>query len=485
MSEPRSENGRRARYGPSQAGSETVKRGFQCIGCGAYNAKGQGMCFQCKEHAGWEPLASRSAVSRGQAPRPLPITQVGTDGGEVRIRVGVSELDRVLGGGLVTGSLTLLGGDPGVGKSTLVLMVLARFAQRGLKVLYVTGEESARQVRLRAERLGIHEDTLFLLPENRLEAAIAAAEELDPTVLVIDSVQTLASEKADSVPGSVSQVRAVASAAMGLAKGKDIATFLVGHVTKTGGIAGPKVLEHLVDTVLYFEGDGRSTLRVLRATKNRFGATGELGFFEMVSSGLQEVPDASARLLKERVLGAPGTAVVAALEGSRPLLAEVQALVGRPSAGTPGRTALGIDRGRLGMLMAVLGKAGLPLDDRDVFVSAAGGLKITEPAADLGIAAALASSLLDRPLDPHTAVFGEVGLVGEIRAVGHPGPRLLEARRHGFRRVVAPATAVREAPEGLEVVGVRTLRDAIEALSGPKRPVAGAARDGYGTASAV
>ena len=443
------------------------------------------MCFTCRTHAGWEAMGDRASPSVRAQARPTPITEVGTDGGEVRIRVGLAELDRVLGGGLVTGSLTLLGGDPGVGKSTLLLMVMARFAARGLKVLYVTGEESARQVRLRAERLGIHEDTLFLLPENRLEVALAAAEELGPAVLVVDSVQTLATDKADAVPGSVGQVRAVAAACMQLAKGRDIATFLVGHVTKTGGIAGPKVLEHLVDTVLYFEGDGRSPLRVLRATKNRFGATGELGFFEMATKGLQEVPDASARLLRERVVGAPGTAVVSALEGSRPLLAEVQALVGRPSAGTPGRTALGIDRGRLGMLMAVLGKAGLPLDDRDVFVSAAGGLRVTEPAADLGVAAALASSLLDRPIDPRTAVFGEIGLVGEIRAVGHPGPRLLEARRHGFRRVVAPATVARDAPDGLEVVGVRTLREAIEALSGPKHSVAGARQDGYGTGTAV
>jgi len=402
--------------------------------------------------------------------------------GEVRLRVGMSELDRVLGGGLVAGSLTLLGGDPGVGKSTLLLMVLAHFAARGVPVLYVSGEESARQVRLRAERLGIADERLYLLPVTRLESAIEAAEQLGPAVVVIDSVQTLASESLESVPGSVSQVREVAAKAMALAKGRDVATFLVGHVTKQGGIAGPKVLEHLVDTVLYFEGDGRSPLRILRATKNRFGATGELGFFEMAGDGLREVPDASARLLRERVAGAPGTAVVAALEGTRPVLAEVQALVGRPSAGTPGRTALGLDRGRLGMLMAVLGKMGVLLHDRDVFISAAGGLRITEPAADLGVAMALASSLLDRPVDPSLLVFGEVGLVGEVRAVAHPGPRLLEAARHGFRRVVAPKAAVRDSPEGLEVIGVSSLIEAVE-VAMRTNPLAVGDGEGYGAAS--
>ena len=459
--------------------------GFRCS-CGRYDPKGVGACGDCGRFDAWREEGRRKRAATVLEATPVPITQVPLNAGEVRLRVGMQELDRVLGGGLVTGSLTLLGGDPGVGKSTLLLMVLAHFAARGVPVLYVSGEESARQVRLRAERLGVSDDRLFLLPETRLEQVVQAAERLGPAVLVLDSVQTMAAGGLDSVPGSVSQVREVAARAMALAKGSDVATFLVGHVTKQGGIAGPKVLEHLVDTVLYFEGDGRSPLRILRATKNRFGATGELGFFEMAGDGLREVPDASARLLRERVAGAPGTVVVAALEGSRPVLAEVQALVGRPSAGTPGRTALGLDRGRLGMLMAVLGKLGLTLHDRDVFVSAAGGLRISEPAADLGVVVALASSLLDRPLDPHTLVFGEVGLVGEVRAVAHPGPRLLEARRHGFRRVLAPAAAVRDAPEGLEVVGVRSLRDVIDlAMSAPKGADALAAHhgDSYGHVS--
>lgn len=453
--------------------------GFRCE-CGRYDPKGVGACSDCGRFDTWaEENKRKSARVLAAATKAIPITAVPMDAGEVRLRVGMSELDRVLGGGLVTGSLTLLGGDPGVGKSTLLLMVLARFASRGVKVLYVSGEESARQVRLRAERLGISEDRLFLLPSTDLDAVMAATDELGPSVVVIDSVQTLSASNLESVPGSVTQVREVAARAMALAKGKDVATFLVGHVTKQGGIAGPKMLEHLVDTVLYFEGDGRSPLRILRATKNRFGATGELGFFEMAGDGLREVPDASARLLRERVVGAPGTVVVAALEGSRPVLAEVQALVGRPSAGTPGRTALGLERGRLSMLMAVLGKMGIDLHDRDVFVSAAGGLRIAEPAADLGVATALASSLLDRAIDPHTLVFGEVGLVGEVRAVAHPGPRLIEARRHGFRRVLVPVGAVRDAPEGLEVIGVLSLAEAID-LATRSDPGAKALAAGHG-----
>jgi DNA repair protein RadA/Sms len=442
------------------------KTTYRCSECGTESPKWAGQCSRCKA---WNSLDEQSPTQSARArpkrvPRPQPITEIPLNAGEVRLRVGMPELDRVLGGGLVTGSLTLLGGDPGVGKSTLLLMVLESFSRRGLKTLYVSGEESATQVRLRAERLGVHSPGLHLLAETDLDGVLAAAEELKPTALVLDSVQTLASGRLDSVPGSVSQVREVAARAMELAKRVDLATFLVGHVTKQGGIAGPKVLEHLVDTVLYFEGDGRSQLRAVRATKNRFGATGELGFFEMVNEGLREVPDASARLLAERVAEASGTAVTAAMEGSRPVLAEVQALVGRPTPATPGRTVLGLDKGRLSMLLAVLGKCGHSLHDRDVFASAAGGIRIQEPGVDLALAAALVGSLRDRHLDPHTLVFGEIGLVGEVRAVGHPGPRIAEARRHGFKRVIGPAVAARDAPEGIQVVGVRSLTEALRVL---------------------
>ncbi|MCB9796156.1 MAG: DNA repair protein RadA [Alphaproteobacteria bacterium] len=443
------------------------KSSFSCAECGHSSPKWFGQCPTCKA---WNSLeeevtstAGRPSISaRGQ--RALPISQVGAGQGEVRLRTGIGELDRVLGGGLVTGSLTLVGGDPGVGKSTLLLMVLERFARRGVTTLYVSAEESVRQVRLRAERLGVRGDSLYLLAETELARALDEVDHVKPRVLVLDSVQTLCAPDQGTVPGSVSQVREVAARAMALAKSRDLPTFLVGHVTKQGGLAGPKVLEHLVDTVIYFEGDGRSQLRVVRATKNRFGATGELGFFEMVDEGLREVPDASARLLAERVADAPGTAVVAAMEGSRPVLAEVQALVGRPIPGNPSRTVLGLDKARLDMLLAVLGKLGFQVHDRDVFASAVGGMRLAEPAADLGLAAAIVGSMRDRALDPKVLVFGEVGLVGEVRAVGHPGPRLVEAARHGFKRAIVPIAATRYAPEGLEVLGVRTLRDAIAAL---------------------
>ncbi|MCK6514227.1 DNA repair protein RadA [Myxococcota bacterium] len=445
-----------------------------CQACGFNSTKWLGRCPEC---GAWDSLVEQRAPTANSRPLPsggggralgvavpVPIRAADTGEGEVRLRTGVGELDRVLGGGLVTGSLTLLGGDPGVGKSTLLLTVLDRFSRRGLPTLYVSAEESARQVRLRAERLGIQGDTLFLLAETELDRVFDALDQVKPRALVLDSVQTLTSRSAEGVPGSILQVREVATRAMQVAKGLDIATFLVGHITKDGGLAGPKTLEHLVDAVLYFEGDGMSPLRVLRSHKNRFGATGELGFFEMRDVGLVEVPDASARLLAERVAEAPGTVVTSAMEGSRPLLAEVQALVGRPTPSTPGRTSLGLDKGRLSMLIAVLGKLGQHLHDRDVFVSAAGGLRLPEPAADLAIAAALVGSLRDRALPPDTLVFGEVGLVGEVRGVAHPGPRLAEAARHGFRRVVIPAAAAEAAPEGVEVIGVRTLKEALVAL---------------------
>ncbi len=343
-------------------------------------------------------------------------------------------------------------------------MAMDRFANKGLPVLYVTGEESTRQVRLRAGRLGVSGDTLFVLAQTDFALIEEQAKELNPRVMVIDSVQTVHVPQVDSIPGSVSQIREVAHRAMVLAKKTSTAVFLVGHVTKSGEIAGPKVLEHLVDTVLYFEGDGRSSLRILRSVKNRFGAAGELGIFDMVEEGLVEVPDASARLLEERVAEAAGTAVVASIEGSRPLLAEIQALVGRPSPSIAGRTCVGVDRSRVLMLAAVLEKVGLTVFDRDIFVNAAGGVRLFEPASDLGIIAAIASSLEDRPIRPDTLVFGEVGLVGEVRAVSQPGLRLREAARHGFRRAVCPAASVKDAPPGIEVVGVRTVREALQAL---------------------
>jgi DNA repair protein RadA/Sms len=447
-----------------------TKRAFVCQQCGWSSPKWAGRCNECKA---WNTLTEELSHERPTAERtealskPVLLSEVATEGGgEVRLRTAVGELDTVLGGGLVTGSLLLLGGDPGVGKSTLLLMALDRFARRGLPVLYASGEESLRQVKLRADRLGVRGDSLYLLAENRFEAVEAAVRSVKPVVAVIDSVQTVHVEELSSIPGSVAQVREVAHRSMVLAKSLGVATWLVGHVTKSGEIAGPKVLEHLVDTVLYFEGDGSSPLRVLRAVKNRFGAAGEVGLFEMVDEGLKEVPDASARLLAERDASAPGTTVLCAHEGSRPVLAEIQALVGRGQQQMPARTCVGIDRPRVLMLAAVLSKAGLQLDDRDLFLNAAGGLRIDEPAADLAIAAALASSLYNRPPPRDVAWFGEVGLAGEIRSVSHSALRLREAARHGFQRVVAPAKCAADAPPGVEVVAARTVREALALLRG-------------------
>jgi DNA repair protein RadA/Sms len=396
--------------------------------------------------------------------RAIPVTEVKMEQTEIRVMVGISEFDRVLGGGLVTGSLTLIGGDPGVGKSTLLLAAVHGFSTRGVRVLYVSAEESARQVRLRAERLGTLSPNLYLLAETDLDSVVMAIEDVQPRVVVLDSVQTLHRSSLDGVAGSILQVREVAAAAMRISKGRDIATFLVGHVTKEGTLAGPRALEHLVDTVLYLEGDGSTGLRILRANKNRFGSTGEIGLFEMREQGLYEVPDASARLLEERAVGAPGTVVTCSLEGSRPLLVEIQALVGRPTQGNPVRNVVGIDRTRLAMLLAVLGKYGLDLSDRDVFVSAAGGVRVHEPAADLAIAIAIHSSATRRPVPPDLLAFGEVGLVGEVRGVAFPTVRLKEAERHGFKRAIVPAS-IRD-PSQLDLDLCRTLG---EVLGAPPR----------------
>ncbi|MCB9674957.1 MAG: DNA repair protein RadA [Alphaproteobacteria bacterium] len=441
---------------------------YVCRECQYQSAKPLGRCFQCKAWGSFVEQAlevAPPAPSLSSSDAPVALKDVVIEGGgEVRHRTGVGELDNVLGGGLVAGSLVLLGGDPGVGKSTLLLMALDAFARRGLPVLYVTGEESLRQVRMRADRLGVRGDTMKLLATTDFPTVERAVKGEHPLVVVVDSVQTMAIPELQAIPGSMSQIREVAHRAMVLAKSENVSILLVGHVTKSGELAGPKVLEHFVDTVLQFEGDGRNTLRILRSVKNRFGPAGELGMFEMEEEGLREVPDASARLLSERREDAAGTAVIATLEGSRPLLVEVQALVGRPTPSTPGRTCVGIDRTRVQMLIAVLEKAGMSLHDRDVFVNAAGGVRLEETAADLGVVAATASSLTEQPVRRDTLVFGEVGLVGEVRAVSHPTLRLKEAARHGFSRVIAPPSVAKEAPRGLDVIAVRSVREVLAAL---------------------
>jgi len=386
-----------------------------------------------------------------------------------RILTGIGELDRVLGGGVVRGSLILIGGDPGIGKSTLVFQACRALADSGGPVLYVSGEESAAQVKLRAERLGISSRGLYLLAETDLQAIEAHVDSLKPRVLVVDSIQTVYLPDLESAPGSVSQVRECGSRLMLMAKTEGIAAFLVGHVTKEGALAGPRVLEHLVDTVLYFEGEHHHAYRVLRAVKNRFGSTNEIGVFEMTDRGLAEVQNPSGFFLSERPKGAPGSVIVSSLEGTRPVLLELQALVSPANFGTPRRTVLGSDYNRVCLLLAVLEKrAGFPLQTQDVFVNVAGGGRVTEPAADLGIVLALASSYLDRPLPGDLLILGEVGLTGEVRAVTGLEARLREAAALGFQSAVVPKNnLVRDAALPLEVQAVSSVDEAIRTLLGP------------------
>ena len=388
---------------------------------------------------------------------------------DARLGTGIGELDRVLGGGVVPGSLVLLGGDPGIGKSTLLLAALERLARNlpGRPVLYVSGEESARQVKMRADRLGVTAENLHFLPETDATKVLHAAGQLGPAALAIDSIQTQYLPELVSAPGTVTQIREVAARLMVFAKTTETPTFVVGHVTKDGAIAGPRVLEHIVDTVLYFEGGGAHPYRVLRAHKNRFGSASEIGVFEMKSRGLAEVTNPSALFLSERPEGAPGSAVTAALTGTRTLLVEVQALVSPTGFGTPRRTALGVDSNRVALLAAVLEKkVGLDILGCDLFVNVAGGLTLDDPAADLACVAALASSFRDRALDARTLVLGEVGLAGEVRAVAQADARLAEAARLGFARALVPAGNARhaEVPPGLEVEPVGSVEEALERL---------------------
>lgn len=396
---------------------------------------------------------------------PVAITDVPV-AAEPRVATRIGELDRVLGGGLVPGSLVLVGGEPGTGKSTLLTQTCRQLAASGLKVLYVTGEESVAQVKLRAERLGANSPGLLLLAENDLGAITGAIERTNPAAVVIDSIQTVYRADIPSAPGSVAQVRECTADLLRIAKGTNVTVLLVGHVTKEGQLAGPRVLEHIVDTVLYFEGDRHHAYRILRATKNRFGSTNEIGVFEMRADGLREVPNPSAAFLSERAADAPGSAVVCAIEGTRPLLIEVQALVTATVFGMPRRTAAGVDYNRMVVLLAVLEKrAGLHLASQDVYVSIAGGMSVDEPAIDLGIAAAVASSLRDRPVIGTTVAIGEVGLAGEIRAVPQLGKRVLESARLGFDRCIVPRSGVEDASAaGIEVVPVEHLADALAHL---------------------
>src|SRR5437870_516981 len=447
---------------------------YRCQQCGFASPK-PGTCPDCKrmtgelmtlveERAAPEPGGRRIGLSSSR-PRALSdITMEHTD----RLRTGIGELDRVLGGGVVPGSLVLIGGDPGIGKSTLLIQAARALATAAPPVLYVSAEESAAQVKLRAERLGISSDGLLLWTETDLVTVQAELDAVKPRVLIVDSIQTVFLPALESAPGSVAQVRECGARLMTLAKGRSIATFLVGHVTKDGALAGPRVLEHLVDTVLYFEGEQHHAYRVLRAVKNRFGSTNEIGVFEMAEGGLVEVKNPSGFFLAERPAEAPGSVVVSSLEGTRPVLLELQALVAQAAVGTPRRTVLGADYNRVCLLLAVLEKrAGVPLGSQDVFVNVAGGGRVTEPAADLGIVVAAASSYMDRAVPSDVLVVGEVGLTGEVRAVAGLELRLREAAALGFRRAIVPQSNILEPPKtSLAVRGVATVGDALTALLG-------------------
>jgi DNA repair protein RadA/Sms len=481
--------------------SARPERRYLCGTCGAGSLRWEGQCRSC---GGWNtlveaPLESRSTRSGGRrstrtpAPAISALAPPGAPADEDgRAAIGIREVDRVLGGGLVAGSVVLLGGEPGIGKSTLLLAICGAVAAAGgARVLYASGEESAAQIRLRAARLGLAAgaaaEHIAVVAETSSEAIVAAAEAAAPALLVVDSIQTLTGAELDGPAGSVGQVRAAAGVLQAYAKGSGVPLIIVGHVTKDGSLAGPKTLEHVVDVVLSLEGERFSGLRLLRAAKNRFGSTEEVGVFEMAGDGLREVADPAASFIEPESLGAPGVAVAASLEGSRPLLVEVQALVTPAGGGSPRRTAAGLDGQRLALLIAVLGRrAGINLAGHDVYASLVGGLAVEEPAIDLPLAIALASSLRDRPVLPGTVCAGEIGLTGELRPVAGLERRLREAARLGFTRAIVPAgrrrgQAVAEpAPAGLEVIEAATLREALAAaLAAPEaRPQSSSAAAG-------
>lgn len=443
---------------------------FYCTACGNESPKWAGRCAACgawntmQEHIE-KPVAPGRAKSApvGLSRIPKKLSQVDS-GDEIRFLTGMGELDRVLGGGAVEGSLVLVGGAPGIGKSTLLLQICANIC-RGRRVLYVSGEESERQLKLRAERLGVSSEELFILSETRMSEVLAAVESVKPDILIADSIQTLYNESNESSPGSVSQVKDCTMSLMTVSKQEGLTVFVVGHINKDGAIAGPKVLEHMVDCVLLFEGDQHSSYRLLRAAKNRFGSTNEIGVFEMIDSGLIEVPNPSKMLLQGRPENAPGSCVACVMEGSRPVLAEIQALVTKTSFNVPRRAADGFDFNRAVLMMAVAEKrGGLNLSTFDAYINVVGGLRLDEPAADLPLILAVASVYRDRPIPATLAAIGEVGLTGEIRAVNHLSQRLQEVSRLGFRQCVIPryGSDKVEIPEGLEVFRVRNIREAIE-----------------------
>lgn len=443
---------------------------FFCQNCGHEENKWLGQCPMCKE---WNTfveeavsVSKSSTVKQAREVEVVALKNVKTDC-EERIHTSIEELDRVLGGGIVPGSLILVGGDPGIGKSTLLLQVCQKLCEERRQVLYISGEESLKQIKLRANRMGEFTEELVLLCETNLEIIKHVIEKRKPEMVVIDSIQTMYSENVASAPGSVSQVRESTNVFMQLAKGLGISIFIVGHVTKEGTVAGPRVLEHMVDTVLYFEGDRHASYRILRGVKNRFGSTNEIGVFEMRQNGLAEVQNASEFMLNGRPEHASGSVVACSMEGTRPILLEIQALVCNSNFGLPRRTAAGTDYNRVNLLMAVLEKrAGMHLSNSDAYINIAGGIKINEPAIDLGIVMAIVSSYKNRPVDEKTIVFGEVGLSGEVRAVSMPEQRVAEAKKLGFETCILPevSRSMVKDIKGIKIVGVNTISDAIQLI---------------------
>ena len=450
--------------------AKNAKTLFSCQACGYQSPKWMGKCPDCGQ---WQSMVEETAVQstqvarfRGGTAQPVPIDSVAL-GDEVRLKTGILEFDRVLGGGLVPGTLVLIGGDPGIGKSTLMLQALFGLSRTGRKALYVSGEESVRQLCMRSQRLSAGAPDLLVVSEIEVDAILAMSERLHPDVLVVDSIQTLYSPEIASAPGSVSQVRESTLRLMLAAKKTGMCVLLVGHVTKDGAIAGPRLLEHMVDTVLYFEGDRNHVFRILRAVKNRFGSTNEIGVFEMKDAGLTEIRNPSAIFLSGRPGDAPGSVVTASMEGTRPILIELQALASSSAFGTARRTILGLDPNRVALLVAVMEKKlGMQLLGHDIFMNVVGGVRVDEPAVDMGVIAAVASSFLDRPVAQGAVVFGEVGLTGEVRAVSRVETRVAEIAKMGFTRCLVPADNLKRMNRtgGCELLGIKSISEAMEIL---------------------
>jgi DNA repair protein RadA/Sms len=450
-----------------------AKTHFVCQACGYQTPKWLGRCPGCQE---WNTFAEERLIEEKVPERdllgfeseavPTPITEiVGEERG--RFQIGLGEFDRVLGGGIVFGSMILVGGDPGIGKSTLLLQVMNRLASKGKKVLYISGEESLQQTKMRADRLGVSSEHLFVVSETSLEKILQDIQTLRPSTVVVDSIQTIYSSELSSTPGSITQVREASSRLLYLAKHLSIPIFLIGHVTKEGFIAGPKVLEHMVDTVLYIEGEATHAFRILRAVKNRFGSTNEIGVFEMKDSGLVEVVSPSEFFLSERTQPTSGSVVIPSMEGSRPILIELQALVVPSSFGVPRRTAQGVDANRVSLLVAVMEKRlGAHLGNQDIFLNIAGGMRVEEPATDLGVVASIASNFKDKLIDPELVVFGEIGLGGEVRGVSQSEVRVKEAGRLGFKRCLLPKQnrEKMKGVKGIELIGVNSVQEVMKVL---------------------